>query len=225
MTRKRLIAGNWKMNKTTTDAVALVGDLVSSIGKQNDVDVVVCPPFTALESAGKVLEGSTVKLGAQNMHDKANGAFTGEVSAAMLKEAGCALTLIGHSERRQYFGETDETVNKKVKAALAAGLRPIVCVGESLAERESGQTAAVVSRQLDALMVQGTGALGASVLAYEPVWAIGTGNSPPARKLAACSGRAAAVAARSAASSSVAKRWSKAMIDTNCLKLAGDGSA
>jgi triosephosphate isomerase len=177
ISRKKLIAGNWKMNKTTTDAVALVGDLVSAVGKQNDVDVVVCPPFTSLESAGKVLEGSTVKLGAQNMHPEASGAFTGEISAPILRALFANYVILGHSERRSYFAETDAFINKKVLAALKNQLRPILCVGETLAEREAGSTLKVVQTQTE-LGLEGVSKEQAAslVIAYEPVWAIGTGK-------------------------------------------------
>ena len=175
--RKKLIAGNWKMNKTSADGVALVRDIVTAVGKQSDVEVVVCPPFTALESAGKGLEGSNVKLGAQNMHFEASGAFTGEISAPMLRAIFATHVILGHSERRTLFGETDELINKKVLAALKNQLRPIFCVGETLAERESGSTLKVVQTQVE------RGLEGVSkdqapsvVIAYEPVWAIGTGK-------------------------------------------------
>jgi triosephosphate isomerase (TIM) len=177
ITRKKLIAGNWKMNKTSSDAVALVRDLVPVIGKQNDVDVVVCPPFTALESTGKVLEGSTVKLGAQNMHHEASGAFTGEISAPMLRSIFATYVILGHSERRTLFGETDEAINKKVVAALKNQLRPILCVGESLAEREAGSTLKIVQAQLERGLEGVSKEMAATiVIAYEPVWAIGTGK-------------------------------------------------
>jgi triosephosphate isomerase (TIM) len=176
-TRKKLIAGNWKMNKTSADGVELVRDIVADVGKQSDVDVVVCPPFTALEGVAGALEGSNVKLGAQNMHFEASGAFTGEVSAPMLRAIFATHVILGHSERRTYFGETDELVNKKVLAALKNQLRPIFCVGESLAEREAGSTLKVVQTQVE------RGLEGISkeqapsvVVAYEPVWAIGTGK-------------------------------------------------
>jgi len=175
--RKKLIAGNWKMNKTSADGVALVRDIVAAVGKQSDVDVVVCPPFTGLESAGKALEGSNVKLGAQNMHFEASGAFTGEISAPMLRAIFATHVILGHSERRTIFGETDEVVNKKVLAALKNQLRPIFCVGETLAERESGSTLKVVQTQLERGLDGVSKELAASVvIAYEPVWAIGTGK-------------------------------------------------
>ncbi len=175
--RKKLIAGNWKMNKTAADAVALVQETVSLIGKQTDVDVVVCPPFTALESVAKALDGSTLKLGAQNMHFEASGAFTGEISAPMLRAFFATHVILGHSERRTYFGENDELINKKVLAALRNQLRPILCVGETLAEREAGSTLKVVQTQTERCL-EGVGKEQAPtlVIAYEPVWAIGTGK-------------------------------------------------
>ncbi len=175
--RKKLIAGNWKMNKTSSDGVALVRDIVAAIGKQSDVEVVVCPPFTALESAGKTLEGSNVKLGAQNMHAEASGAFTGEISAPMLRAIFATHVILGHSERRTLFGETDELVNKKVLSALKNQLKPIFCVGETLAERESGSTLKVVQTQVEKGLEGVSKDLATSVVvAYEPVWAIGTGK-------------------------------------------------
>ena len=147
--RKKLIAGNWKMNKTASDAVALAEALVAAIGKQSTVEVVVCPPFTALESVAKALDGSLLKLGAQNLHPEPSGAFTGEVSAPMLRALFVTHVILGHSERRQYFAETDAFVNLKTLAALKHQLRPIVCVGESLAEREAGSTLKVVQTQIE----------------------------------------------------------------------------
>ncbi len=175
--RKKLIAGNWKMNKTPADGVTLVTELVTALGKQTDVDVVVCPPFTGLESAAKALDGSTIKLGAQNMHFEASGAFTGEVSAPMLRAIFATHVILGHSERRTLFGEQDAFINKKVIAALKNQLRPILCVGETLAEREAGTTLKVVQTQLEAGLEGVSKEQAATVvIAYEPVWAIGTGK-------------------------------------------------
>ena len=144
--RKYLIAGNWKMNKTASEAVDLVKDLMVEIGKTTDVAVAVCPPFTALESVARALEGSTIKLGAQNMHPQPSGAYTGEISADMLRTLFVNYVILGHSERRQYFAETDDFINKKVLTALERNLSPILCVGETLAEREGGKTLEVVKR-------------------------------------------------------------------------------
>lgn len=175
--RKKLIAGNWKMNKTSSDAVALVGEIAAAAGKVTDVDIVVCPPFVSLEAAGKALEGSTVKLGAQNMHPEANGAFTGEISAPMLRSIFVTHVILGHSERRAYFAETDAFINQKVLAALKNQLKPILCVGETLAEREAGSTLKVVQTQLEAgLQGVSKDQVASLVVAYEPVWAIGTGK-------------------------------------------------
>ncbi len=177
ISRKKLIAGNWKMNKTSADALTLVGDLVASIGRQNDVEVVLCPPFTSLEAVGKAIEGSSIKLGAQNMHHEGSGAFTGEISAPMLRSLFATHVILGHSERRSYFAETDEFINKKVLAALKNQLRPILCVGETLAERESGSTLKVVQTQTErGLDGVGKDLAAGMVIAYEPVWAIGTGK-------------------------------------------------
>ncbi len=176
--RKFLIAGNWKMHKTAAEALDLVEQIILDVGKTTDVNVVVCPPFTCLESVGRGLEGSTVKLGAQNMHHEKFGAYTGEVSADMLRTLFVSYVILGHSERRQYFAETDEFINKKVLAALDGNLSPILCVGETLAERESGKTLEVVKRQIDRGLVGVTGAQAEKlVIAYEPVWAIGTGKT------------------------------------------------
>ncbi len=177
MIRKKLIAGNWKMNKTSGEAADLVKDIVTEVGRSTDVDVVVCPPFTSLESVGKALDGSSVKLGAQNMHPERSGAYTGEVSAEMLRSLFTSFVILGHSERRTYFGDTDAFVNQKVTAALKAELKPILCVGETLAERESGSTLKVVQTQLEAGLEGVTKDQAINVvIAYEPVWAIGTGK-------------------------------------------------
>ncbi len=177
MIRKKLIAGNWKMNKTSADAVSLVEEIVSAVGRNTDVDVVVCPPFTALENVFKALDGSTVKLGAQNMHPEPSGAYTGEISAAMLRALFASYVIVGHSERRTYFAESDAFINQKVVAALKAQLKPILCVGETLAEREAGSMLKVVQTQLEGALEGVSKDLATSVvLAYEPVWAIGTGK-------------------------------------------------
>jgi triosephosphate isomerase len=176
--RKYLIAGNWKMNKTIAEAVDLVEQIATEVGKETDVTVAVCPPFTALESVARALEDFQVKLGAQNMHPEPSGAFTGEISAHMLRTLFVTYVILGHSERRQYFAETDAFINRKVLTALEANLSPILCVGETLAEREAGKTMDVVRRQIEGGLVS-VGALQADklVIAYEPVWAIGTGKT------------------------------------------------
>jgi triosephosphate isomerase len=176
--RKFLIAGNWKMHKTAPDAVELVQQLHAEVGKETDVGVAVCPPFTCLESVGRALEGSTIKLGAQNMHPEASGAYTGEISGEMLRTLFVAYVILGHSERRQYFAETDAFVNRKVLAAMEANLSPILCVGETLAEREAGKTLDVVKRQIEnGLASVGSAHAERLIIAYEPVWAIGTGKT------------------------------------------------
>lgn len=178
MARRYFIAGNWKMNKTSSEAAALAKGVVEAVGKVSSVDIAVCPTFTSLESASKVLAGSTVKLGAQNMYFEKSGAFTGEISADMLKELNCTYVILGHSERRQYFKECDCLINKKVKAALAAGIKPILCVGETLQQREANQTIDVVSTQTKGGLDGISSADAANVVvAYEPVWAIGTGKT------------------------------------------------
>jgi triosephosphate isomerase len=177
MFRKKLIAGNWKMNKTPADGATLAAELVTLVGKVPDVDIVICPPFTALESVARKLDGSIVKLGAQNMHPDDNGAFTGEVSPPMLRALFATHVILGHSERRSLFGETDAFINKKVLAAFKNQLRPILCVGETLAERENGSTLKVVQTQLEAgLDGVSKDQAGSLIVAYEPVWAIGTGK-------------------------------------------------
>jgi triosephosphate isomerase len=174
--RTPLIAGNWKLNKTTAEAVALATEIRAGADGPA-VDVLVSPVFTVLAAVAKALEGSKVLLAGQNMHSELSGAFTGEIAATMLKDVGCTHVILGHSERRQYFGETDEGVAKKTKVALDNGLLPISCVGETLEEREGGKTMDVVGRQVDAVL-NAVSAEEASkvVIAYEPVWAIGTGK-------------------------------------------------
>lgn len=176
--RKPIVAGNWKMNKTVADAITLVQELKRDIGEVRQVDIVVCPPFTALKSVADVLSGSRIEVGAQNMHWEKSGAFTGEVSAEMLREIFCHYVILGHSERRQFFGETDESVNKKARVALAANLKPIVCVGETLQQREAGQMEKVIETQVKGSLGNFTKAeLSSTIVAYEPVWAIGTGKT------------------------------------------------
>jgi len=175
--RKPFVAGNWKMNKTSEEARLLVSELLPELQAATGADSALCPPFPYLMQLANMLTGSGIGLGAQNMHWEASGAYTGEVAPRMLAEF-CQYVILGHSERRAYFGETDEMINKKVKAALAAGLTPILCVGETLSENEAGLTSAVVTRQLR----HGLDGLTAAdavkiVIAYEPVWAIGTGRA------------------------------------------------
>ena len=178
MSRKVIIAGNWKMNKTAAEGKALVEALKPLVADVTDADVVVCPPFTTISAVVEAAKGSNIKVGAQNIHWAESGAFTGEISAAMLKETGIDYVIIGHSERRQYFGETDETVNKRIKAALKYELKPIVCIGETLEERESGVTNDVIDKQLRGGLADLTAADIANItIAYEPVWAIGTGKT------------------------------------------------
>jgi triosephosphate isomerase (TIM) len=175
--RRPFIAGNWKMNLNRASAVALAQAVANEAAKYPAVDTAVCPPSVYLDAVAAALAGSTVALGAQNMYDRANGAFTGEISASMLCDLGCKYVILGHSERRHILGETDEAINKKVVAALAAKLIPIVCVGETLAEREAGQTPQVIQKQFDGSLAGLSGEqLAGLVIAYEPVWAIGTGK-------------------------------------------------
>src|SRR5215475_15094020 len=167
MARVPRLAGNWKMHGTRAEATALAGALAKSVGNVSGREVLIAPPYTALEAARQAIAGTRILLGAQNVHGEPKGAFTGEIGAAMLVEAGCTHVIVGHSERRQYFGETDEGVNARIRGALAADLVPIVCVGETLAERQvrgglAGLDAAAIER---------------CVMAYEPVWAIGTGRT------------------------------------------------
>ena len=171
--RKPIIAGNWKMNMTPSQGVQLVNELKPLVADA-ECDVVVCVPATHLHAVGEAIKGSNIKLGAQNVHFAKSGAYTGEISCDMLKELGVEYVIIGHSERRQYFGETDQTVNKRTLAALENGLTPIVCVGESLEERESNKTEEVLLRQITEGL-KGVENIPDLVIAYEPIWAIGTG--------------------------------------------------
>jgi len=176
--RRPIIAGNWKMHNTGAQGVALVEELGKLTMDAKNVDIVVCPTFTTLTAVANALAGTNIHLGAQNMHWEKKGAFTGEITAEMLTDVCCEYVLVGHSERRQYFAETDETVNKKVKAALAAQLVPIMCVGESLEVREAGTTEMLVGAQVRAGLEGLTKEqVGTVVIAYEPIWAIGTGRT------------------------------------------------
>ena len=177
MSRRKFVCGNWKMHKTAAEAVQLVRELRQKLDGST-AQVAVAPPFTALAAARQALQGSAIQLFAQNCHHEKQGAFTGEVSAAMVRDVGCDGVILGHSERRQLFGETDEGVARKLKSALSEGLHPIVCVGETLQEREGNRTWEVVSRQVrGALSGLDPAALARVTLAYEPVWAIGTGRN------------------------------------------------
>ncbi|MCI8332399.1 MAG: triose-phosphate isomerase [Clostridiales bacterium] len=179
--RKAVIAGNWKMNKTPAQTTALIQELAPLTKGQDGCDIVVCTPFVDLANALEATKGTNIKVGAQNVHFEAAGAFTGEISAEMLCEMGVEYVIIGHSERRQYFGETDETVNKRVKAALASGLTVILCVGEMLDERENGITNEIVAMQTKmALLGVTADQMNKVIIAYEPVWAIGTGKTATA---------------------------------------------
>jgi triosephosphate isomerase (TIM) len=181
--RAPLIAGNWKMNGLLGDARALAESLRAAVGQDKTPEILVCPPFLAIATVAEILKGTSIKIGAQDMHWEAKGAFTGELSAPMLKEAGVTHVLLGHSERRHIMGETHEFINKKAKAALAAALTPVVCVGELLEERNCGDTNNVIERQiqkgLDGLSPED---MAKSVVAYEPVWAIGTGKTASPRQ-------------------------------------------
>lgn len=175
--RRPLLAGNWKMQCTRAEAAELLTTLKAEVSSVDPAEreIVVAPPFTALETAARVLEDSNIRLAAQNLHAEPKGAFTGEISGSMLKEVGCAYVILGHSERRQYFGETDQIVANKIRAAQRDGLLPIVCVGESLEQRESGQTLSIIASQIRGALPGP--ALTTIVIAYEPIWAIGTGRT------------------------------------------------
>jgi len=179
--RRLIIAGNWKMNKTVAEAVALVNGLKLEIGKIKEVDMVVCPPFTALSEVSKAILESNIRLGAQNMSENGLGAFTGEIASGMLRELAVRFVILGHSERRQYQKESNELISKKALAAHAASLKPIVCVGETLAERESGKMESVIETQVRGSLAGLTKEqMIETVIAYEPVWAIGTGKTASA---------------------------------------------
>ncbi len=183
MGRLPFIAGNWKMNKTVREAVDLVRELKTAISGAGGVEIAVAPPFTALFAVHREIEGSPIRLAAQNLYWEEKGAFTGEISPIMLKEAGCHYVIIGHSERRQYFGETDESVNRRIKAALSQSLKVIFCIGETLQEREGEKTFSVLETQMEGgLKELGPGQIRNMVIAYEPVWAIGTGKTATPRQ-------------------------------------------
>lgn len=176
--RKPLVAGNWKMHGSRAENASLVRSLLDQGRSDSGTAVMLCPPFVYLQEVGRLLKDTDVSLGAQSVCAEPQGAFTGEVSAAMLKDIGCRYVLVGHSERRQIYGESDALVARKFVAAQSQGLVPVLCVGETLEEREAERTVQVVSRQLDAVLsVSGVASLGAAVIAYEPVWAIGTGRT------------------------------------------------
>ncbi|OGU62781.1 MAG: triose-phosphate isomerase [Ignavibacteria bacterium RBG_13_36_8] len=177
--RRKVIAGNWKMNKNLSESVSLISEIVNKIKKiKTKVDIIICPPFTSLDTAGELIKNSSIKLGAQNMHSEDSGAYTGEISAAMLKSIGCEYVILGHSERRTIFHENDEMINKKMKKALENNLKPIFCIGESLEEREKGITFDIIKEQLERGLtgINNTN-LENIIIAYEPVWAIGTGKT------------------------------------------------
>jgi triosephosphate isomerase (TIM) len=188
--RKRIIAGNWKMNKTVPEAVELAMAIRGELSGSSDVDIVLCPPFTALAAVAESLDGSSISYGAQNMHWENSGAFTGEISPHMLRGLYCHYVILGHSERRTYFGENDEIVNRKAKAALAATLRPIICVGETIEQRQAGDHIRVVENQVRGSLAGIAAAdIKKAVVAYEPVWAIGTGltaSPEQAQEMHAC---------------------------------------
>jgi len=179
--RKLIIAGNWKMNKTVAEALDLVNGLKRELANIKEIDIVVCPPFTALSDVSKAILNTNIRLGAQNMSEHNFGAYTGEIAAGMLKEFSVRYVVLGHSERRQYQKETDELIAKKALAAHAASLKPIVCVGETLAQREAGRTELVVGTQLrKSLAALSAGQMEETIIAYEPIWAIGTGKNATA---------------------------------------------
>lgn len=177
--RTKVIAGNWKMNMNLSESVALISEIKNKLSKINSSSIVIiCPPFTSLDTASTMLKGSLIKLGAQNLYYEENGAFTGEVSASMLKSVGCEFVIIGHSERRTIFNESDEIVNKKIIKSLSSSLTPIFCVGETLSERENGTTFEIIKRQVTVgLKYISSNDAAKIIIAYEPVWAIGTGKT------------------------------------------------
>lgn len=177
--RTKIIAGNWKMNKTLSESITLASGIVNGLNNINTkAEVIICPPFTSLETVNSLIKNSKVRLGAQNMHFEDHGAFTGEISAAMLKSVGCEFVILGHSERRHIFMEPDEMINKKIKKALGSNLKPVFCIGETLEERESNSTFKVLETQVRNGLANVTGSeLLNIIIAYEPVWAIGTGKT------------------------------------------------
>ena len=182
-TRRTIIAGNWKMNMTPSETTALINEMKTTLSEKPECEVVLCVPFVDIAAAKEASKGSVIKVGAENVHFEEKGAYTGEISAKMLTECGVEYVIVGHSERRQYFGETDETVNKRLLAGLNAGLKVILCVGELLAEREQDITAEVVSKQTKvALLGVDADMLKNVIIAYEPVWAIGTGLTATAEQ-------------------------------------------
>lgn len=187
--RKPIIAANWKMHKTLAESETFIREFRAILPDPGAAEVVICPPATALSAVARAIEGTPYKLSAQNVYWEKSGAFTGEISPLQLKDVGCHYVIIGHSERRQYFAENDQTVSLKLKAAFAAGIVPILCVGESRAERETGRTDEVVSRQVRAALVGLRAAeVSAMVVAYEPIWAIGTGLAATAADAQAVAG-------------------------------------
>ncbi len=175
--RKSIIAGNWKMNTSVDEAVRLGGEVERACAGLDAVEIVLCPPFISLDVVGRALRDGTLKLGAQNVHWEPDGAHTGEISAKMLRDLGCDYVIVGHSERRMNLGETDERINRKIHAVLEQDMRPILCVGETWEQREAGRTESVVREQVERAIAGLEGSLDGTVIAYEPVWAIGTGRS------------------------------------------------
>ncbi|GMR25293.1 MAG: hypothetical protein BMS9Abin39_0580 [Ignavibacteria bacterium] len=176
--RKKVIAGNWKMNNDLNESQSLVSGIISGLGNDDKCEVIVCPPFTSLNEVHSLVKDSPVKLGAQNMFFEESGAYTGEISASMLKSVGCEYVILGHSERRTIFGESDEWINKKIKKAIESGLKVIFCIGETLAQREEGETDTVVKNQIIKGLQNVTSEnLKTITIAYEPIWAIGTGKT------------------------------------------------
>ena len=223
--RMPFVAANWKMHMTREPAERLAREVVRAVAEARGVDVAICPPATALDVVGRVLKGTPLLLGAQTMHEEPKGAYTGEISAPMLLDLGCRCVILGHSERRQYFCETDEAVARKVRAAISNRLTPIVCVGERLAEREAGQTDEVVTRQVET----GVGSAGEQtevplVVAYEPVWAIGTGRTATgdeANRVAALIRRLVASRSGAAAGNAVRVLYGGSVKPDNILEFLG----
>ncbi|MDH5185731.1 MAG: triose-phosphate isomerase [candidate division WOR-3 bacterium] len=182
--RKHLITGNWKMYKTPKQARELAQQLKTDLAEVKDVDIAICPPFTALPVVAEAIKGSNIELGAQNMHYETKGAFTGEISPEFLLELGCKYVILGHSERRQYFNETDELINKKLMTALKMNISPIFCIGEKLSERESGKTFDIIKSQLNNGLAGIKEGIDKIIIAYEPIWAIGTGKTATPKQAA-----------------------------------------